>query len=104
MSVENQIRKLSGYCPAEIREHNRKLDRVLRRKFKMTLLHWKSIKWIVMLAFVYLAVELTNEGADPIIVLLVVAVVLGGSEVLEYIAVAQDFQDFREEKENEDGK
>ena len=98
MSVQNQIRKLSGYCPEEIREHNRRLDSVLRKRYKMTLLHWKSIKWVAMLAAVYVGLEGINEGADPLMVLIVIAVLLGGSEVLEYIAVAQDFQDYREEK------
>lgn len=87
-------------CPEEVMEYNRLLDKYLREKFNMGLLHWKTVKWIVLGFGGYLGIEAINAGADPLTVLFVLAVLWGGPDVLEYLAVAQDFQDSRDEQEN----
>lgn len=90
----------SGLCPREVTESNRALAALLLA-WHMTLLHWKSIKAIVHLAAISLAVYAISQGAEPILALAAAAVIIQGPEILEWLAVREDFIEY-EERVDED--
>lgn len=73
----------------------------------MSLLHWKTIKWLVLFFGGYVGLQAINAGADPLTVMVIIAVLWGGPDALEYLAVSQqDFQDYQDrykEREREEG-
>ena len=89
--------------PDTVTGQQKALDRLLRRKWgdTMGLLHWKSIKFIALIVGIWATIELVNEGADPLFGLILIGVLLAGPELLEYLAVASDFHDYRDEMSDE---
>ena len=67
-------------------EANIILDTMFRAQ-GMTLLHWKSIKWVTYMAAVGLGFHVVHQGADPTVVIVIIGIILAGPELLEHIAI-----------------
>ena len=70
--------------------YNRQLEATLQRRFKMTLGAYKMIESLAELAAVFLGFYAISQGADPLLVMLAVAVIIGGWKVVELLAVYAD--------------
>lgn len=68
----------------------------------MTLLHWKTVKWLAYVAGIYAIMQSVTEGADPLFGIVAVALILAGPEVLEYIAVKEDLREHLERQSADD--
>jgi hypothetical protein len=75
------------YCPQDVCDANASLDRRLQRRLGVGVKLWKIIKSLTNLAAVLFAFYATSEGADPELALALVAVTLGGWEILEVAAI-----------------
>jgi len=70
--------------------YNRQLEATLQRRFKMTLGAYKLIESLAELAAVFLGFYAISQGADPLLVMLAVSVIIGGWKVVELLAVYAD--------------
>ena len=81
---------LSGTGLGRIADYNRSLEQTLQRRFKMTLGVYKAIESLAELAAVFLGFYAISQGADPLLVMLAVSVIIGGWKVVELLAVYAD--------------
>jgi hypothetical protein len=86
------------YCPSDVVEFNVRLGSTLEQRFKMTLATWKTVKWAAMGLGVFTVMQ---ADAPPTVTILVVASILAGPEVLEYIAVREDVDEYLEQQDDE---
>jgi hypothetical protein len=86
------------YCPSDVVEFNVRLGSTLEQRFEMTLATWKTVKWAVMGLGV---VTVMQAGGPPTFTILAVALILAGPEVLEYIAVREDVDEYLEQQDDE---
>ena len=93
MSTKNSL------CPNDVIAHNVRLGNVLREKYKMSLFTWKTVKWLAVIGAIYGVIQ---ANADPFITVVTIAFILGGPEVLEYLAVREDFAEYVDRKEEKE--
>ena len=73
-----------------IANYNRSLEHTLDRRFKMTLGAYKIVESLAELAAVFLGFYAISQGADPLLVMLAVSVIIAGWKVVELLAVYAD--------------
>lgn len=76
----------------QICEHNRRLDSQLRRRAGISLETYKIVKNTVQLAGAIGVTFAIHQGADPLTSAFLIAVIVSGPEVLEYV-IANDPED-----------
>lgn len=69
----------------EIREHNSRLDRVLRARFNMSFRTFKVIKALTQLVGVVAGVYAMSLGADPLTSLAIIGLIYAGPEAAEVV-------------------
>jgi len=65
------------------RESIRRCNRAVSDRFHMSLKVYKSLKMLVLLAAVATAIVAIRNGADPLTVYILVAVIVAGPEAVE---------------------
>ena len=86
------------YCPDEVVTFNLKLGTILETKYRMSLATWKTVKWLAVSAGIYAIIIGMGEGGDPLVGIIAIALILGGPELLEYLAVREDAVEYVKEQ------
>lgn len=73
----------------DIERYNQVLDDACRARWGVSVILWKTVKYIVELGVVGLSGFAIANGADPVTSLMIAAFVLSGPEALEYFVVRE---------------
>ncbi|WP_226479176.1 hypothetical protein [Natrinema amylolyticum] len=87
-----------------LREHNRKVDHACRAAWGISVKMWRVLDQVVSLGALALAGYAIAEGAEPVLALLIAAVIISGPKVVEWWLVREDFVEFEEMRSRRDGK
>lgn len=74
----------------ELAEYNRSLDSCLRCQYGMTLTTFKTIKATTQLLGAAAGVYAMHQGADPMASFALIAIIISGPEVMEYLIKQSD--------------
>lgn len=85
-------------CPDGVKAHNSRLAAYLQEHFQMSLAVWKGVKSAVDFGAIILAIYAMQLGADPLVAIVAAVIIIQGPEILEYLAVREDYVEFEEHK------
>lgn len=100
----SQLNPRGRICPDAVRTHNSRFATFLQEHYQMSLAVWKAVKSGVDLGAIILAIYAMQLGADPVVAIIAAVAIIQGPEILEYLAVREDYVEFQERKGNADGE
>lgn len=94
----SQLNPRGRICPDAVRTHNSRFATFLQEHYQMSLAVWKAVKSGVDLGAIILAIYAMQLGAEPVVAIVAAVIIIQGPEILEYLAVREDYVEFEEHK------